>query len=247
MWSHFLSGNQGFLWSLHDKHQFLEVRGNGTEIYYSGRDHQIVDEQNLGPIVRADRPIPKQGQFYFEVSIVNTGRNKEIAVGICDRSTPLDRFPGWTPFSFGYHGDDGNIFCESDEDPKYWPEKPIKTGEPIGVFLDFNTATLTFSRKEKELQRVQLGTHHMDKDYFPCVGISSPGAIVRLTTPIGSGMFILYFCFISIFKPNFQLRLSISQENGENREFFPNFPIFLIHKTMNFCQNSFDEYDFIFI
>ena len=62
-------GSPGFLWSHYDKHQFLEVRGNGTEIFYSGQDHHIVEDGELGPIVKADRPIPKQGQFYFEVSI----------------------------------------------------------------------------------------------------------------------------------------------------------------------------------
>ena len=63
----------------------------------------------MGPMVRADRPIPRQGMFFFEVSIVNVGRNKEVAVGICTRTTPLHSFPGWDPCSFGYHGDDGNI------------------------------------------------------------------------------------------------------------------------------------------
>ena len=182
-------GNQGFLWSLQDKHQFLEVRGNGTEIFYSGRDQQVVENDELGPIVRADRPIPRQGQFYFEVSIENTGENKEIAVGICTKSSPLDQFPGWVPFSFGYHGDDGNIFCES-QDATYLPEKPFKTGYPIGVLLDFNTSTLTFSRKKKDIQTIQLQGHHMNQDFYPCVGISSPGAIVRLTIPISSGMWL---------------------------------------------------------
>ena len=125
----------GFLWSLQDKHQYLEIRGNGTEVYYSGRDHQIVEEEEMGPMVRADRPIPRQGMFFFEVSIVNVGRNKEVAVGICTRTTPLHSFPGWDPCSFGYHGDDGNIFCETDADPKYTPEKPFKSGDPIGVAL----------------------------------------------------------------------------------------------------------------
>ena len=175
----------GFLWSLQDKHQYLEIRGNGTEVYYSGRDHQIVEEEEMGPMVRADRPIPRQGMFFFEVSIVNVGRNKEVAVGICTRTTPLHSFPGWDPCSFGYHGDDGNIFCETDADPKYTPEKPFKSGDPIGVALDFNSATLTFYRKQKEIQRIQLPRHQMDQDYYPCIGISSPGAIVRLTMPIG--------------------------------------------------------------
>lgn len=41
---------QGFLWSNQDKHQFLEVRGNGTEIYYSGRDHGLVEQDELAPL-----------------------------------------------------------------------------------------------------------------------------------------------------------------------------------------------------
>ena len=175
----------GFLWSNQDKHQFLEVRGNGTEIYYSGRDHGLVERDELGPIVRADRPIPRQGQFHFEVCVENTGQNSEIAVGICTRTSPLDRFPGWVPMSFGFHGDDGNIFCES-EDPAYEPNKPFKTGYLVGVTLDFNRSTLTFYRKQKEVQKIQLQSHHMNQDFYPCVGISSPGAVVRLTTPIGS-------------------------------------------------------------
>ena len=181
----------GFLWSTYDKHQFLEVRGNGTEIYYSGRDHHIVEDGELGPIVRADRPIPKQGQFYFEVSIDNLGQNSEIAVGICTRNSPLDRFPGWVPMSFGYHGDDGNIFCES-EDPAYEPEKPFRLEKnPIGVLLDFNMKTLTFFRKNKDIQTITLQSHQMDQEFYPCVGISSPGAVVRLTMPIGIGMLFI--------------------------------------------------------
>jgi len=46
---------------------------------------------------------------------------------------------------------------------------------------------LTFYRKQKEIQRIQLPRHQMNQDYYPCIGISSPGAIVRLTMPIGGG------------------------------------------------------------
>ena len=190
--------DSGFLWSHQDKHQYLEIRGNGTEVYYSGSDHHIVEEQEMGPMVRADRPIPRQGMFFFEVSIVNVGRNKEVAVGICTRSTPLSSFPGWNPCSFGYHGDDGNIFCETDADPKYTPGKSFKSGDPIGVSLDFNSSTLTFYRKQKEIQRIQLQRHQMDQDYYPCIGISSPGAIVRLTMPVGGKIYVYYSSFVLV-------------------------------------------------
>merc|ERR1712013_281397 len=39
----------------------------------------------------------------------------------------------------------------------------------------------------KDVQTIQLQAHHVTQDFYPCVGISSPGAIVRLTVPISSG------------------------------------------------------------
>ena len=186
------------MWSLQDKHQLLEVRGNGTEVFYNGRDLDAVHDNDLGPMVRADRPIPRQGQFYFEVVIEDTGENKEIAVGICTRSSPVDQFPGWLQSSFGYHGDDGNIFCES-KDAEFEPEKVFKTGYLIGVLLDYNTSTLTFSRKKKNVQTIELQSHHMSQDFYPCIGISSPGAVVRLTTPISSGKCLSVCLYISNF------------------------------------------------
>ena len=176
----------GFLWSNQDKHQFLEIRGNGTEIYYSGSDHDFVKEHEIAPIVRAYQPIPRRGQFHFEVFVENTGQNREIAVGICTKTSPLDQFPGWVPKSFGYHGDDGNIFCESGVDPTFEPEKPFKTGGFVNTVLDYDRSTLTFAGKKKDVQKIQLQSHHMKQDFYPCVGIRSPGAVVRLTTPIGN-------------------------------------------------------------
>ena len=177
----------GFLWSMsiQDKHRYLEVRKNGTEVFYSGENHDFVTRSAtvLGIMIRADRPILRQGQFYFEICVENTGQDSVIAVGICTRSSRLDQFPGWAQNSFGYHGDDGNIYCESGS-PTYRPEKPFKPGCLIGVLLDFNKSTLTFSREKKEVQIIQLQSRHMNQDYYPCVGNRSPGAVMRLTKPI---------------------------------------------------------------
>ena len=104
-------------------------------------------------MVRADRPIPKHapgGQLYFEVLIVNAGSNREIAVGICLKDTRLDTFPGWEKYTFGYHGDDGNIYCESD-DPEHHTQNPFSTGDTIGVCLNFNNGSLTFSKNRREV------------------------------------------------------------------------------------------------
>ena len=48
-----------------------------------------------------------------------------------------DFFPGWQPNTFGYHGDDGNVYYENPDDP-VMPEtdKPFKSGDVVGVTLD---------------------------------------------------------------------------------------------------------------
>ena len=84
----------------------------------------------LGVMIKANRPISRQGQFYFEICVENTGQDSIIAVGICTRSSGVDQFPGWGQNSFGYHGDDGNIYCESGS-PTYCPEKLFKPGSKI--------------------------------------------------------------------------------------------------------------------
>ena len=55
-------GKQPFCFSMGEKHQFLEVRNNGVEVYYSGRDHGTVEEYEWGPMVRAQVPSQPQSQ-----------------------------------------------------------------------------------------------------------------------------------------------------------------------------------------
>ena len=164
-------GSRDFLWSKLDKHDLLEIRKNGTEIVYCGRG-------KVG-MVRADRPITKKGQFYFEVLIVNSGKNQAIGVGICTKASQVTKFPGWDEFSFGYHGDDGGIFCESGT-ATFKTEEKFESGDEIGVLLDFNTATLTFSKNKNDIKTIKLEANHMDQDFYPSVGIGSEGAIVQL-------------------------------------------------------------------
>ena len=93
------------MWSKLDKHDLLDIRKNGTEIVYCGHG-------KVG-MVRADRPITRKGQFYFEVLIVNGGEwNTDIGVGICTKASKVTKFPGWDTCSFGYHGDNGQIYIE---------------------------------------------------------------------------------------------------------------------------------------
>ena len=161
---------------MEDKHQLLEVRKNGTEVFYSGG--------NTLAVVKADRPILRQGQFYFEVCVENTGQNSIISVGICTMSHPLNRHPGWNLNSIGYHGDDGFIY--RDGKAAFRPKKVFKQGFLVGVLLDFTKSTLTFSRNKEDVQMIQFQPHQMNQDFYPSIGFRSSGAVVRLTTPVAT-------------------------------------------------------------
>ena len=72
--------------------------------------------------VRANHPIPHQcGIFYFEVEIINKGRDGYIAIGFTGPHVSLGRLPGWDDMSWGYHGDDGNSFACSGTGKLYGP------------------------------------------------------------------------------------------------------------------------------
>ena len=166
--SSYFSSFTGFLWSIQDQHEDLEIQGNGTILCNTTKRQSI---KTIGPILR-------EGKFYFEVLIVkNVGT---ISVGICKKDHPLHRHPGWDPLSFGYHGDDGQIYCESGT-ATHRVGKTYKTGDLVGVLLDYKSATLTFSKGKKELKKIELKPHHLKKNLYPCVGFSkAKGAIIQL-------------------------------------------------------------------
>lgn len=46
--------------------------------------------------------------------IIDQGRSREIAIGLCPQSLPVNNLPGWTPQTVGYHADNGGyVQCES--------------------------------------------------------------------------------------------------------------------------------------
>ena len=48
--------------------------------------------------------------YYYELRVINAGRDGAIAIGFSQEGARLTRQPGWDPNSYGYHGDDGRTF-----------------------------------------------------------------------------------------------------------------------------------------
>ena len=57
-------------------------------------------------------PIPREGKFFFEFLIKNSGNSDKIGVGACANDDYKFDMPGWTPLSIGYYGVDGIVYVE---------------------------------------------------------------------------------------------------------------------------------------
>ena len=122
------------------------------------------------------------GKFYFEITIINSGTNNNIAIGVSSSGPKFKkrRMPGWDGESIGYFGDDGGI-CQGGGIPVAFAAQ-FKTGDKVGCQL-------------QEI-RVEDSTYHLviftkngiacskplylkGETFYPCVGINSPGAHIR--------------------------------------------------------------------
>ncbi len=95
--------------------RYLQV--DGLRVKYVGEG---TDERDAASI-RANQPVPNVAIFYFEMEVINKGRDGFIGVGFAQANVNCDRLPGWEPNSFGYHGDDGHRFSGSGVGTPYGP------------------------------------------------------------------------------------------------------------------------------
>ncbi|RIB27866.1 concanavalin A-like lectin/glucanase domain-containing protein, partial [Gigaspora rosea] len=103
---------------------------------------------------RANYPIPPQCKlFYFEVDIINEGKNKELGIGFCEKAVNLNGMPGWYDGFWGYHGDDVNLFCSGNYHHHY--EQLYSTGGTIGYCLNFTNNTVFYTKNG-----INLGSYY---------------------------------------------------------------------------------------
>ncbi|KAF0369765.1 SPRY-domain-containing protein [Gigaspora margarita] len=77
-------------WNTDDKSQFVSIYSSGLKVNYTDpKDYNII-------VIRANNPIPSQcGLFYFEIEIINEGKNGMIGLGYCTKQNNITDFmPG---------------------------------------------------------------------------------------------------------------------------------------------------------
>ncbi|CAI2173203.1 19079_t:CDS:2, partial [Funneliformis geosporum] len=81
--------------------------------------------------------------------------------------------PGWEDSSWGYHGDDGNIFFNASRGKPYGKE--FMTGDTIGCCLNIRNNMIFYTRNGVNLG---IAFRYLKNALYPCVGILSPGGTV---------------------------------------------------------------------
>ncbi|KAH0542999.1 hypothetical protein FGG08_002607 [Glutinoglossum americanum] len=161
-------------WSDNDKLTGIDVLADGLEVRFVGPGKSNQDHDAAA--VRADHAMPPQcGMFYYEVTIICRGKEGLIGIGFCGPNVSLNRLPGWEPDSWGYHGDDGRLFCCQSSGKDYGPQ--FSSNDVIGCGINFRTGCGFFTKNG-----TWLGTAFRDikGKVYPAVGMKKPGEHIRV-------------------------------------------------------------------
>jgi ankyrin repeat protein len=140
--------------------------------------------------ISTDKPLPAGlDTFYFEVSIKLPGEEAKrskpqpqypiLAIGFCTIGGSAIQFPGWAPRedvpsakSWGYHGDDGGLFCSAVPYDAmrggrfYGP--PYQPGDTIGCGVNLTEGKMWFTRNGEQLEN---GFDNVQGRLFPLLGL----------------------------------------------------------------------------
>ncbi|KAJ1472706.1 hypothetical protein T484DRAFT_1839239 [Baffinella frigidus] len=111
------------------------VHTDKLTVTYNGKGNH---NQDVGS-VQANRPFSNRVLIgYFEVTVVSAGQRGCMAIGLANADFNLMRQPGWEPWSYGYHGEDGRKFFNSSRGEPYGGKEDGRKffnssrGEPYG-------------------------------------------------------------------------------------------------------------------
>lgn len=107
-----------------------DVTVHGQVLAYAGRGKTIAD---VG-LAQAHKPLSPT-KHYFELEIVDPGKNCYIAIGLAKKDYPKKRHPGWNFGSIAYHADDGKIFKGSGVGDPFGPR--CHKGDIMGCGIMF--------------------------------------------------------------------------------------------------------------
>jgi len=141
-----------------DKSKLLSLSNFNLRAKYNNNDEMVPDsaEENsnnsVPALIRSNYPINKKyGLYYFEISILSVDiENTVIGIGLTIKDNDLYmKMPGWTPNTYGYHSDNGQVYMESGSGTAYGPT--FTAGDIIGCGIHVFNKTIFFTKNGKNL------------------------------------------------------------------------------------------------
>lgn len=96
--------------------------------------------------IRANHPVPrKRAIYYYELTVLNPGESRLIAIGFAPKAHNHKKKPGWEGNSYGYHADDGKKFHNSCTGEKYAEEWGREPGAVVGAAIHMRRREIFFT------------------------------------------------------------------------------------------------------
>lgn len=149
-----------------DKHQGLDLIGEGLEVRYNGPIGKDLEAAS----VRSDYAIsPQCGIYYYEIHIRQKSKDCAVAIGFSTSDFSLERLPGWEPKSWAYHGDDGKAFEGQSSGHAY--KSGFGANDIIGCGIDFNKNHAFFTKNGQDLGVAFRDITFPSTPVYPCIGM----------------------------------------------------------------------------
>ena len=124
------------------------LRSNGIRYLEDGLtleyDGEGLNRQDVG-IAQAIFPLSSMNH-YFELEILDSGRNGWIAIGLAKSTYQLTKHPGWCEGSVGYHADNGHLYKEKGHGEPFG--SVCSAGDVMGCGVRFNEGGITTTYNE---------------------------------------------------------------------------------------------------
>lgn len=164
------------IWSTEFRAPQLGFTSDNLCCYFRGGKRGEEDEKSAAA-VRTDNYIPPSCLlYYYEIKWVSKGREGLMGLGLTTAHAPLLKLPGWTPDSYGYHADDGNIFNNDGRGIPFGPT--FTTGDVVGCGYNLVEGKCFFTKNGINLGKA-FEDISGDVYYYPTVGLKTLGEEVE--------------------------------------------------------------------
>lgn len=146
------------------------LRSNGIRYVDDGLtleyDGDGLNRQDVG-IAQALFPLSSMNH-YFELEILDSGRNGWIAIGLGKSTYSLTKHPGWCEGSVGYHADNGHLYKEKGQGDPFGPLCSV--GDIMGCGVRFNEGIITTTFSEIDSDREEEEEEPIDSNFMFEIG-----------------------------------------------------------------------------